>query len=169
MCADDRDAMEVSAGARLALIESSYARVTGERLVPQDESLWTMPRAVVAHGTEDPPLFFYANRAGLDLFRMGTAEFIGLHSYKSAEPDLRAERAAMLARLDEHDVVTDYTGIRIAADGTRFRIEEAVIWNLRDEAGALQGQAAAIAKWKIMWSVLRRWSRWQLTPSCGRC
>lgn len=147
MCADDRDAMEMSAGDRLALIEESYARVTAENLVPEGDSLWSMPHAVVAHGIESPPLFFYANRAALGLFRMGAADFISLPSYRSAEPDLREERAAMLARLDEHDVVMNYSGIRVAADGTRFRIQDAVIWNLVDARGTRHGQAAAITTW----------------------
>lgn len=150
MCADDRDAMEMSAGERVTLIEESYARVTDARLVPVSESLWTMPRALVAHGTESPPLFFYANRVALDLFRMGAAQFIGLPSYQSAEPDLREERANILARLDEHDVVMEYSGIRVAADGTHFHIEDAVIWNLRDAAGTVHGQAAVIARWDMI-------------------
>lgn len=63
-------------------------------------------------------------------------------SYKSAETQHREERAAMLARLQASDIVTGYAGIRIAADGSRFRIRDAVIWNLRDHAGVLHGQAA---------------------------
>jgi hypothetical protein len=40
--------------------------------------------------------------------------------------------------------------VRIAADGTRFRIEDAVIWNLVDEAGHRQGQAAAFGNWTML-------------------
>ncbi|TIX50479.1 MEKHLA domain-containing protein [Alteraurantiacibacter aquimixticola] len=147
---DDREAMERSAGARLALLEESFAHLAGRPLVAGGDGLWNAPGAVVAHGTQDPPLFFYGNRTALTLFRMSAEQFIGLPSYKSAEPGLRAERAAMLAKLDAEDVVTGYHGIRIAADGTRFRIEDAVIWNLVDATGKRHGQAATFGKWEMV-------------------
>jgi hypothetical protein len=109
-----------------------------------------MPAALVAHGTQDPPQFFYGNKQALDLFRMSAEQFIGLPSYKSAEPALREERAAMLARLEAENVITDYHGIRIAADGTRFRINNAVVWNLVDEAGQRHGQAATFGDWELV-------------------
>lgn len=139
--------MEASAGARLALLAASFARLTGRELAPGGD-LWTTPAAVVAHGTQDPPLFFYGNAQALALFRMKAEEFIGLPSYRSAEPALREERAAILAQLDKADVVAGYNGIRIAADGTRFRIHDAVIWNLLDDAGARHGQAAWFDRWE---------------------
>ena len=140
--------MEASAGARLALLGESFARLTGHALCPGD--VWDAPLAVVAHDTQAPPLFFFANRLALDLFRMTPAQFIGLPSYKSAEPALREERAAMFTKLEADDVVRGYNGVRIAADGTRFRIEDAVIWNLVDEAGVRHGQAAAFGRWVLL-------------------
>lgn len=144
---DDREKMFASAGARLGLIAESYERLTGSALASSPDDLWDAPRAIVAHGTEHPPLFFYGNRQALTLFRMPIERFIGMPSYRSAEPALREERAAMLARLAERDMVDDYSGVRIAADGSRFRIERATVWNLRDEAGRCHGQAATFADW----------------------
>jgi len=144
---ENRHVMQQSAGERIALIESSFERLTGRALVVGGGDLWSAPNAVVAHGTQDPPLFFYGNAIALNLFRMDAGQFIGLPSYRSAEPALREERAAMLARLEADDVVTGYRGIRIAADGSRFSIEEAIIWNLVDEAGQRHGQAATFDKW----------------------
>lgn len=143
----DRDVMAANAGARLALISMSFARLTGGPLVPPGQNLWSMARAVVAHGTEDVPRFFYGNELALRLFAMPAERFIGLPSHESAQPSARAEREAMLARLDRDDVVTGYSGIRIAADGSRFRIERAVIWNLLDEQGIRHGQAATFTDW----------------------
>jgi len=145
---DDREKMAASAGARLALIAQSFERLTGNPLAASPEALWDAPRAIVAHGTEEVPLFFYGNRQALELFAMTAGRFIGLPSHKSAESALRGERAAMLAKLAERDVVDDYAGVRIAADGRRFRIEQATVWNLRDESGALHGQAATFADWR---------------------
>ncbi len=147
---DDREAMQQSAGERLALIAESYARLAGEPLAQTVDALWEAPRAVVAHDMQDPPLFFYGNRMALHLFRMDAGDFIGLPSYKSAEPALREERAAMFAKLEAEDVITDYRGIRIAADGTRFRIENAVVWNLVDEGGERHGQAAPFRDWSLV-------------------
>ena len=53
-----------------------------------------MPRAVVAHGTEDVPRFFYGNRLALELFAMRAGQFIGLPSHESAEAGLRDENGA---------------------------------------------------------------------------
>jgi hypothetical protein len=147
---DDRQAMEKSAGGRLALITESFERLAGRPLAEGSGDLWSMPAALVAHGTQDPPQFFYGNKQALDLFRMSAEQFIGLPSYKSAEPALREERAAMLARLEAENVITDYHGIRIAADGTRFRINNAVVWNLVDEAGQRHGQAATFGDWELV-------------------
>lgn len=146
---DDRTLMEQSAGARLALLAESFLRLTGRPLAP-DGSLWSADAAILAHGTQDPPLFFYGNARTLDLFRMPAADFLGRPSHTSAEPAHRDERARMFARLEADDVVMDYAGVRVAADGTRFRIEDAVIWNLVDEYGQRHGQAAWFERWEML-------------------
>jgi len=142
---DERAIIEGSAGARAALIAASYARLTSEVLAGD---LWTTSTAVVAHGTEPSPRFFYANRQALSLFRMTAARFISMESRLSAGPADRADRAAMLAQLDATNVVRGYRGIRVASDGTCFTIENAVIWNLLDAHGQHHGQAAAFAQWE---------------------
>lgn len=146
---DDRTVMERSAGLRLALLAESFLRLTGRPLAP-DGNLWTSPAAILAHGTQDPPLFFYGNARTLALFKMPAARFLGLPSYTSAEPAHREERARMFARLEADDVVMDYAGVRVAADGTRFRISDAVIWNLVDQKGVRHGQAAWFERWDLL-------------------
>jgi hypothetical protein len=146
---DERAIMEASAGARLALLADSFLRLTGRLLVP-DGDLWSAQAAILAHGTESPPRFFYGNARTLALFRLGATEFLGRPSHTSAEPAHREERARMFARLEADDVVTGYHGVRIASDGTRFRIEDAVIWNLVDDAGVRHGQAAWFDRWATL-------------------
>ncbi len=141
--------MERSAGARLGLLANSFAKATGRPLAPGGD-IWSSSAAIVAHDTQDPPRFFYGNATALALFRMSAAHFISLPSHESAESALRAERAAMLARLEADDVVTGYHGVRIASDGTRFRIRDAVIWNLRDANGQRHGQAAWFDQWELL-------------------
>jgi hypothetical protein len=81
-----------SAGARLALMAESFVRLTGETLVEASPSLaqalWSAPRAIVAHGTEADPIFFYGNRMALDLFEMSATDFLRLP--RACQPRRRA-------------------------------------------------------------------------------
>lgn len=134
-------------------IAASYHRLTGRSLVPDREgdavaALWAAPFAIVAHGTESDPVFFFGNRVALELFEMDFATFTRLPSRFSAEPLLRDERARLLDRVTRHGIIDDYAGVRISATGRRFRIRDASVWNLTDETGAPSGQAAAFANWE---------------------
>ena len=151
----DRLAMRASAGDRLALIAASFERLAGRPLIEPssdglEQAMWDAPHAIVAHGTEAEPLFFYGNRVALGLFAMTAAEFIGLPSHRSAEPALREARAQMLAGLEQGGIVEGYSGVRIAADGRRFVIAGASVWNLVDESGQAHGQAATFAEWRFL-------------------
>lgn len=143
---------------RLQLIVTSYRRLTGKRLlvdaspdaaaVPQ--MLWEAPHTIVAHGTEDDPIFFYGNRLALQLFEMDFAAFTRLPSRFSAEPLERDERARLLQKVTQQGYVDDYSGVRIASSGRRFMIDAATVWNLLDENGVCHGQAAAFADWRLL-------------------
>jgi hypothetical protein len=137
---------------RLNVLVSSFHRLTGKHLLEPGyadlwQACWTAPRVIVAHGTETDPVFFYGNQWALNLFELDFAAFTQLPSRYSAEALLREKRAALLDRVREHGFIDDYAGVRISASGRRFRIEQAVVWNLLDEAGRLQGQAATFAHW----------------------
>jgi hypothetical protein len=132
--------------ARIALIAESFARLLRRPLVePGDDpvaALWNAPCAVVAHGTEADPVFFFGNRAALAAFECDVASFIRMPSRLSAEAPLRDERQRLLDRVARDGFIDDYAGVRISATGRRFRIETAIVWNLVDEQGACHGQAA---------------------------
>lgn len=136
---------------RLSLIAESYGRLLGKPLVkPRADiaaALWEAPRVIVAHGTEADPVFFYGNRLALQVFEMSFEDFARLPSRFSAEPLLREERARLLARVTRDGYIDDYAGVRISASGRRFRIEQAVVWNLIDAAGICHGQAASFDQW----------------------
>ena len=139
--------------ARLRLIVDSYRRLTGKPLldvVPDDprelaQALWFAPRAIVAHGTGDDPVFFYGNRIALQLFGMSFEEFAQLPSRLSAEEPAREERAKLLEQVALRGFVENYAGMRIAGSGRRFMIENGVVWNLVDGAGVRHGQAATFS------------------------
>lgn len=134
--------------ARVPLIAESFQRLLGRPLVEGPdvaEALWNAPDAIVAHGIEADPIFFFGNRAALKAFETSFEDFIHLPSRLSAEAPSRGERQALLDRVTSHGFINDYAGIRISAKGRRFRIENAVVWNLIDADGVRHGQAATFA------------------------
>jgi hypothetical protein len=141
---------EPEAAHRIALIADSFLRLLHRPLIaPGDDpvgALWASPQAILAHGTEPDPLFFFGNAAALAAFGYAAEAFVGLPSRLSAEAPLREEREALLGRVSKNGFITDYAGMRIDAAGKRFRIEQAIVWNLVDAAGVLRGQAATFAR-----------------------
>ncbi len=139
---------------RLPLIAESYCRLLGRPLLTSDvdiaSAMWNAPRVIVAHGTQDDPIFFYGNRLALDAFEMDFAAFAQLPSRYSAEPLVREERARLLERVARDGFIDDYAGVRISATGKRFRIAQAVVWNLVDVAGVCHGQAATFESWQSL-------------------
>lgn len=136
---------------RILCIGDSYRRLTGRPLVGGDddpiEALWAAPIAVVAHGTEPDPVFFFGNRTALTLFEMDFDAFTRLPSRFSAETMLQEERARLLERVTRDGIIEDYAGVRISATGRRFRISKAAVWTLSDGTRDPVGQAAAFATW----------------------
>lgn len=140
--------------AHVQLLLDSFARLLGRDLIPRDgsadqqaERLFQAPFVVVSHGTEADPVLNYGNAAALALWEMTWEELTRTPSRLTAEPMHRDERARLLARTREHGFVDDYSGIRISKTGRRFRIEQAIVWNLTDEAGGHRGQAATFDRW----------------------
>lgn len=135
-----------SLAGRIALIAASFARLLGRPLVEPGGDvvgrLWNAPAAIVAHGTEADPIFFFANRRALEVFESDVARFTRMPSRLSAEAPRQEERQALLDRVSSEGFIADYAGTRITATGRRFRIERAIVWNLVDEAGERHGQAA---------------------------
>lgn len=135
---------------RITLIAESYERLLGQPLVEGNDTvaaLWESAPAIVAHGTEADPIFFFGNRTALRLFDASIEQFTMLPSRMSAEAPLRAEREELMDRVRTQGFIDDYAGVRISLSGIRFRIERATVWNLIDAAGAIRGQAAAFADW----------------------
>jgi hypothetical protein len=141
-----RDAAMTS---RIGLIAESFERLLARPLIPPADdmvtALWEAPFAVVAHGIEADPVFFFGNRYALAAFESDVAGFTQLPSRLSAEAPLREERQALLDRVTRDGFIDDYAGVRISALGKRFRIAGAIVWNLVDGKGERCGQAATFA------------------------
>ena len=129
---------------RLSLIFDSYHRLTGKNLIERFDPLamWNADRAIVAHGLEADPVFFYGNRMALQCFAMDFDAFTRLPSRLSAEPLAQPLRARLLDEVAKQGYVDNYSGVRIARSGERFTISDGTVWNLVDEKGVCHGQAA---------------------------
>lgn len=138
------------------LMLNSFATLLGRELIERihpaadAESLFNAEFVVVSHGTQDDPLLNYANQAALELWSMPLEQLIGMPSRKTAEPVHRAERSDLLRRTSEDGFIDDYSGIRITSDGRRFRIHQAIVWNINDEDGNPSGQAATFSEWTML-------------------
>ena len=138
------------------LILGNHRRLFGRDLVAIDdparaaEILFDAPPAVLSalgpFGSDH--LFNYANRTALNLFEYQWNELIGQPSSKSAEPVHREERRRLLDEVGRHGFIQNYSGIRISRTGRRFRIVNATVFNLLDNAGDYLGQAATFARWE---------------------
>jgi hypothetical protein len=138
--------------AHTELLLSSFRRTLGRKLLPSTNNneylcLYHAPFCVLSHSTEADPTFNYGNKTAQALFEMHWGELTRLPSRLSAEPIGQQERNTLLSRVKEHGFIDDYTGMRISATGKRFLIEDAVVWDIRDEHGSYHGQAAVLYSW----------------------
>jgi hypothetical protein len=144
-------------GEQAKLILSSLSRMTGRNLVDAGlsdtdryRSLYEAPFCVVSHNTEADPVFNYGNKVALELFEMKWDDFTKLPSRLSAEPHTREEREKLLARVRKYGFIEDYKGVRVSSSGKRFLVEDSIIWNMIDEHGTYNGQAAVLYKWSTL-------------------
>lgn len=136
----------------LQYVCDSYRRWTGKALIetvrPLAEALDEADFALLSHDGQHDPVFNYGNRLALELFAMDAVQLCRTPSRLSAEPVNREERDRLLARVHQHGFIDDYAGVRVAADGRRFRIEQATVWSVVDAEGQHVGQAAMFAHWQ---------------------
>lgn len=118
-----------------------------ENALKDAENLFKADFVVASHGTQSDPILNYGNQTALDLWSLSFEEFTRLASRYTAEPVHQSERAAMLQRGREFGFIDNYQGVRISSSGKRFKIEQAIIWNLVDNAGNPYGQAATFSHW----------------------
>ena len=140
--------------AHVADLLRSYHELTGKHLIvpTEDAALlaYSAPFVLLSHDEADDPLLTYGNLAAQKLFAMDWQKLAGMPSRKTAEAPERAERDELLRRVAEKGFIDDYAGIRIAADGRRFMIRNATVWNVSDKSGARIGQAATFSEWQLL-------------------
>jgi MEKHLA domain len=149
--------LESSVIEQTQLILNSYQHWMGETLIDRladaaEEAnlLFFAPFPVLSHGCQSDPILNYGNRSTLDLWETDWDELTQTPSRLTAEPTIQAERERFLRQVTENGYIDDYSGVRISRRGRRFYIENAVVWNLIDEAGAYCGQAATFREYRFI-------------------
>ncbi|WP_256236010.1 MEKHLA domain-containing protein [Cytophaga hutchinsonii] len=135
------------------LIES-YREITGIQLFDTNYSdeylsclLYHAPFVVVSHGIEADPVFNYGNLTAQQLWHIDWEQFTTMPSRLSAEPERAEDRQRLLDEAATHGFISNYTGIRISSKGQRFKIEQVLLWNLKNNSGEKIGQAALFRNW----------------------
>jgi hypothetical protein len=105
---------------------------------------------LVSHGTQPDPILNYGNQSALRLWELTWEELTHMPSRLTAEAPNREERARLLERVTRDGYIADYSGIRIASTGRRFRIHQALVWNLLTPSGEACGQAALFDCWTFL-------------------
>lgn len=143
--------------AHTQILLDSFRRLLRRELIdrsgtPEDQSrrLFEAPFVVVSHGTEADPILNYGNQTALSLWEMGLPALLATPSRLTAEPAHRDERARLLELTSRQGYCDEYSGIRISATGKRFRIQNAIVWNLHDGEERRVGQAATFDSWEFV-------------------
>ena len=141
----------------ITLLERSYFQLLGKPLLDNEkkgeslaEQLFYAPFVVLSHDASVDPLFNYANKTALSLFEIEWQQLVRIPSRLSAEPVNREQRERLLAQVSKSGFISNYQGVRISQTGKRFRINDAVVWNLFDIEGGYQGQAACFSEWQCL-------------------
>ncbi len=143
----------------IQLLLYSFHHWTGDHLIPISDHksaleianlLFNADFVVVSHGTQADPVLNYGNQQALDLWKMDWHTFTSTPSRYTAEVMERSEREQLLAQAKSQGYISDYRGIRIASNGDRFYINQAIIWNVVDQEGKLWGQAATFRDWEAI-------------------
>lgn len=138
------------------LLLESYKRVTGDTLIQleadrrAEETLFHAPFVLLSHGPEADPVLNYGNQAALELWEMSWEEFTRMPSRLTAEPMERSQREQLLEDSRKQGYSDGIQGIRISKSGRRFVIRNVLLWNIIDENGVYQGQAAVFSEWEAL-------------------
>ncbi len=133
---------------------NSYRHWTGSELIEriggtrhQARTLFKAPFVVVSHGVEIDPILNYGNQTALDLWELSWDQLLRTPSRLTAEPHDRPERERLLEQARVNGYFAGYRGIRVSSTGSRFLVEQAVIWTVIDSTGRWIGQAASFSHW----------------------
>ncbi len=139
------------------LLSDSFLRLTGKPLIDGElkeaellDAIYKAPFVVVSHGTEEDPIFNFANLKAQKLWEINWEDFIQTPSRLSAEPVSQSERQKILDQAQQQGYISEYNGIRISKSGKKFYILNTTLWNVTDAEGNYKGQAAMFKEWRFI-------------------
>lgn len=138
----------------VGLLLDSFFTLTGRHLIAPLEGIarakaaYYAPFVLLSHGSEEDPILNYGNHRSQELFAMTWERLISTPSRFTAEAPNRRERQSLLRRVANEGYIDDYSGVRISADGRRFMIRKATVWNVINRDGGKIGQAAVFSEWE---------------------
>eukprot|EP01084_Bolivina_argentea_P220740 374049_1 len=98
--------------------------------------------SVLSHGTQNDPIFNYANAAALTLFEQTIENLCITPSRYSTVPELMEDRSQLLRQFEAMDYGYIYDAIRTTTQGKLFSIKKVLVWNLYHDNGDHIGLAA---------------------------
>jgi hypothetical protein len=138
----------------IQLLRTSYHTLIGRDFVDHKmneveaaKELFHSPFIVLSHDTRSDPVLNYINKAGLELFEMDWDRMLTTPSRLTAQSMEQEARMQLLDKVTANGFIDDYSGVRDSSSGRRFLIEKATVWNLVDQSGVYQGQAAMFSDW----------------------
>ena len=141
----------------MRLLLNSLRHWTGRELIDpelpfeqQAQRLFHAPFIVASHDASADPVLNYGNQAALQLWEAAWPEFVSMPSRLTAEAVTQDERRCLLAEVTARGFIDNYQGIRISAQGRRFVIKQATVWNLLNEAEEYCGQAVIFHDWHFV-------------------
>ena len=137
------------------LLTQSYCALLERPIIddvdePSVQQVCNADFALVSHSTEADPLFNFGNDLALTLFERSFEDFVQLPSRKSSGQTRDEDRIRLLGEVTRNGFIENYSGVRVSASGRKFEISNAVVWNVADEHGIYQGQAAKISTWRYL-------------------
>jgi hypothetical protein len=106
---------------------------------------------VISHGTQDDPIFNYANEAGLKFFDYSEEEFVQLQSkYSTPDGFLRADRTVIVERVRDQGWVIIDKAVRQNKSGDCFLVHRILFFNVFDDDGKRIGQAATFDRERVV-------------------
>jgi hypothetical protein len=98
---------------------------------------------VISHGTQEDPIYNYANKAGLQFSGYSEDEFVQLPSrYSAPDGSLRADRSVIVQHVIQHGWAIIPEAIRQNKAGQCFLVQRILFFNVYDDNGNRIGQAA---------------------------
>jgi hypothetical protein len=140
------------------LSSESLQKLTGVSMLDRMEGVETVSQvhsnerySVLAHDTEDDPVYCYFNAGAFLTYEYPPQEIYELPSrYSAPDGPVRADRQALMQTVVKEGVWTFPTAIRQSKSGHLFQLQDVILWNVYNNDGVRVGQTALFDRQRIL-------------------